>query len=97
MHRELEASFELALVSGVDEVRGLPERYDPLMVSEETIRPAELIEDELLLALPQIPVHRSDECGTNLPRESGAEELLEQSSDANPFAVLADWKSGSGS
>ena len=94
LNRDVDASFELALVRGLDEARGLPERYDPLMVSAEPIRPAELIEDELLLALPQIPMHLSGECKPQLPRENGAEEVR-RSSETHPFAALADWKSRS--
>ena len=79
----------LALVSGIDEERHLPESYDPLPVSDEPIRPRELIEDELLLALPQIPMHEPTVCGRRVPVADG---VRMRSGGANPFAVLAEFK-----
>lgn len=37
-----------------DEVE-LPSRYEPLLVESDTIQPRDLIEDELILALPIVP------------------------------------------
>lgn len=82
----------LALVRGMDEARRLPERYDPLLVSESLIRPRDLIEDELLLALPQIPMHDPGVCtvASQPPSGQGADA---QTRDVGPFAALAEWKS----
>jgi uncharacterized protein len=82
-------SMVLALISGMDEERQLPERYDPLLVSERRIRPGDLIEDELMLALPQIPMHEPHVCGSKAPV---AERAKAQSGKASPFALLADLK-----
>ena len=76
----------LALVSGIDEERRLPDRYDPLLVSDRLIRPRDLIEDELLLALPQIPMHELDGCRSQPQYMGGARD---QSPGSSPFAVLA--------
>jgi uncharacterized protein len=79
----------LALVSGIDEGRRLPERYDPLIVGHEPIRPRDSIEDELLLALPHIPMHIPDACGTGTRMANLA---LTQAKGTGPFAVLAELK-----
>ncbi len=79
----------LALVLRMDEERHLPEPYDPLPVSNESIRPGDLIEDELLLALPQIPMHEPTLCARQLPDVDVARM---QSGGASPFAVLAELK-----
>jgi uncharacterized protein len=79
----------LALVSGIDEGRRLPERYDPLLVGYEPIRPRDSIEDELLLALPHIPMHPGDACGTGMRVVNLAPT---QAKGAGPFAVLAELK-----
>jgi uncharacterized protein len=87
----VDSEMSLALVSGMDGARQLPERYDPLLVSDRLIRPRDLIEDELLLALPQIPMHDPEAC------KAMSAELdvgQEQSGKANAFAVLADLKRG---
>ena len=77
-------SVALALVSGIEEAKRLPEAYDPLLVEDAPMRSILLLEDELLLALPQIPRHPEGACrppvSTELPREK------------HPFAALADWK-----
>jgi len=80
----------LALVSSMDEERHLPEFYDPLPVSNESIRPGDLIEDELLLALPQIPMHEPTVCARQIPDVDVAGM---QSGGASPFAVLAELRS----
>jgi uncharacterized protein len=84
---ELRAQTVLAVVAGLDEARLLPETYDPLLVSDRLIRPLDLIEDEILLALPQIPKHDMAECAGAAPGRG-----LDRVDDSNPFDVLADWK-----
>lgn len=85
---EVDTQMDLALVAGIDEARQLPDCYDPLVVSEKLIRPRDLIEDELLLGLPQIPAHPADVCGP--PDDTAAGQPVKQRE--NPFAVLAQWK-----
>jgi uncharacterized protein len=57
----------------------------------------ELIEDELLMALPVVPKH--DECPTAVPLESSDDDFEEANSEKpNPFAALAALrKDGKGS
>ena len=85
----VDGEMALALVTGLEEERQVSERYDPLLVSERLIRPRDLIEDELLLGLPQIPMHDPDVCGIDL-REPAEDRA--PSAGANPFAVLAELK-----
>jgi len=85
----VDGKMALALVTGLDEGRLLPEKYDPLLVSERLIRPRDLIEDELLLGLPQIPMHDPDACGTDIRQMA---EDQDQARKPNPFAVLAEFK-----
>jgi uncharacterized protein len=86
----VDARVALALVSSLDEARALPERYDPLLVGEDLIRPRDLIEDELLLGIPQIPMHDSGSCSVAVGEAAGGSG--EQSPEASPFKVLADLK-----
>lgn len=78
----------LAVVEVLDEVERLPDLYDPLLLEAPTIKLVELLEDELLLSLPQVPMHELGECAAaqaSEPAEAAAAE-------ANPFAVLAELK-----
>jgi len=94
----VDTSATLAIVVGVHDERQVPERYDPLLVSDEPLRPRDLIEDELLLALPQIPMHDPVSCTVR----SGVVERvpeLEPECDRGPrgtptpFSVLGQLKS----
>jgi uncharacterized protein len=92
MDFSVEAEVNLALVESSAQAERLPESYDPLLVEEPRIRLLDIVEDELLLAIPQIPRHPLGACNTSYmapePQlsESGAAEKV------NPFAVLAELK-----
>jgi uncharacterized protein len=50
----------------------------------------ELMEDELLMALPMVPKH--DTCPSALPTHAQSQEFVASMADkANPFAALASW------
>ncbi|EKF75209.1 hypothetical protein A11A3_04495 [Alcanivorax hongdengensis A-11-3] len=82
------AHIDVALVWGEDQAKALPERLDPWLVGDEPMVLAELVEEELLLAMPLVALH--DPCPTSLPQESGEDEKQENAD--NPFAVLAQLK-----
>ena len=63
----------------------LPEGYEPLLVpADGLLHPAALVEDELILALPTVPVKPGSE-----PVEGDWSAPAEESRQANPFAALA--------
>ena len=83
----------LGIVASEEEAKRLPEQYDPLVARGEQLLIAEVVEDEILLALPAIPRHDPAECTAMENAEkwqSGAVETAKVS--ANPFAVLAQLK-----
>lgn len=61
------AAFRLGLIEEDRDAEALPEELEPVVVRpHETCRLAGLVEDELLLALPIVPVHESvGMCGEN--------------------------------
>jgi uncharacterized protein len=66
----------------------LPEGYEALLVDDDgLVRPAELVEDELILAVPVVPVAPGSE---SVERDWPVSADEEKS--ANPFAALADLK-----
>jgi uncharacterized protein len=81
----------LALVKRDGQEDELPEGYEAVQPDADgTIRPIELIEDELILALPVVPMDpRSDPVELTWPREA---EKIEEEPRKNPFAVLANLK-----
>ena len=83
----IEHVVSLAVASSVDEAQRLSERYEPLVMSSETIALSELVEDELLLALPMIAQH--DHCeltGLKPVADLGPGDKTE--TKENPFAIL---------
>ena len=85
----LNLAFRLGIVRSNEAARELHERYEPLIVAAEPTRIAEIIADEVLLALPLVPAHEDDaQCHDFVkayrPQESNTRK--------NPFAVLAGLK-----
>ena len=85
----LKAEISLALLSDDSKAQQLPNHYDPLIIEQTPIILAEIIEEELLLCLPSVPMHDADQCSL-AEYERGAE--AEQTKRPNPFQVLADLK-----
>ncbi len=82
----LKQSFALALVAGEDPARQLPEELEPVIVVDDTVDLHNLVEDELLLALPIVSLHEQDCAGQ---RYMSAEEP-EQEPRQKPFEDLAE-------
>lgn len=80
----------LGFITDEAQEAALPEGYEPaLLDGEGSVRLAELIEDELLLALPSYPV-KPDTDALEAAWPAGVEEQPEPSE--NPFAALARLK-----
>lgn len=94
MRYQLDADIALALVKGLDEAGELPDDYDPLILEERLIRSRDLLEDELLLGIPQIPMHPRDLCvAQGIVAEGCPAEPADVTAETNnPFAVLVDLK-----
>ena len=78
----------LGLILDESDEAGLPPDYEPLLVpADGMLRPTELVEDELILAVPVVPVKP----GTELPEQDWPEASSDEM-HANPFAALAGLK-----
>lgn len=94
MDQALDVSFTLALVNSEAQAEQLPGDIDPLLVTGTTLALAELVEDELILALPLVALHPSDSpCGARaMLEQAAAAETGPAETRKNPFAVLAQLK-----
>jgi uncharacterized protein len=79
-----------------EEAERLPDTYDPLVYDEPSLEVARIVEDELMLALPIVPMHASDACvakfavgATRPPRAEGESKDARQDR-RRPFAGLAE-------
>lgn len=95
---EVPLAFErrLRFVRGEAEAEALDaESEDDVLALSRSLDLRELVEDELLLALPIVPRH--EVCPQPLPMAVGEDELEEDLPErAHPFAALQALKSGKG-
>lgn len=70
----------------------LPKGYDMLELGEDPLDLVELVEDELLLALPIVPAHDPDQCQHPPGYAAAPEPSVEEVPRSNPFGVLAQLK-----
>ncbi len=89
--RSIEAEVAVAIVWDEDEAKQLPSDLDPWVVSEDEADLYALIEEELLLNLPNV-VYHDYECVDPSLLSVGEPVVEQDSGDDNPFKVLAQLK-----
>lgn len=97
MPYDLETEFLLVMVAEEAQLSSVPKRYEPWLVAPGGDVPiAELLEDTVLLALPQFPMHPPGECRikTSFGAEEDATDASPDTDKPNPFSVLAELKPG---
>ncbi len=74
----------LAVTASDEKIQSLDEKYEPLPSDSDELSLIQLLEDELLLAMPFSPLHPKAEC-------AGKQELDKINAEARPgpFAALA--------
>ena len=86
----VQLSQRLGLIRDEADEAALPPGYEALLLADDgMLKPAELVEDELILALPVVPV-APDADPVARDFAPGEEEIAQ----ASPFAALAGWKKG---
>lgn len=86
MTQGFEGSSQVALVATEDEAAAVPEDFETMLAPLGRLRLAELLEEELLLALPAAPRHAAGQCPAARPgmREGAAPDVQ------RPFANLGE-------
>ncbi|HED33461.1 MAG TPA: hypothetical protein ENJ08_04475 [Gammaproteobacteria bacterium] len=84
-------SFKLGLVQNEAQMEKLPDDLDPYLVEDDINHLPDMLEDELLLALPLVPMHEF-ECSAYLQNQETdqQDEVEEPEKKENPFSVLKD-------
>lgn len=85
----VQADVRLGIVNSLEQIERLPEGFEPLLVEENKILLQDIVEDELLLNLPQYPKH-PEPCTA---READARHAEPAATDRqprqnNPFSIL---------
>ena len=94
------SSSRLSFVFSEEQAEHVDAAAEPVILGREgRVKLLDLIEDELLMAVPLMPVHETP-CGPippDRPYESGQlAEPVDEDGDDNPFAALAALKKGPG-
>lgn len=82
----LDLDICLGLLLSEDEIERLPESYDPYVFDQRTVELQAIVEDELMLALPLVPLHDARRCRID-PAYAVAEEAVE-TGRRRPFVGL---------
>lgn len=69
MSLPLSLDSTLCLVKSDEQAKRLPAGYEPLMADDVQIVPLDIIEEELLLAIPMVPRHIEAQCPSNLTKD----------------------------
>jgi uncharacterized protein len=99
MEYSVSVKTRLGIVASKEAAEHLPANYEPLVVTEEETSIVSLLEDELILALPIVAMHKVEDCPQgdaftgNAEHEIDAErENTASTGRKNPFAMLAQLK-----
>ena len=96
MQLQIDSQLNLVVVENSAEANAIPVAYEPVQLENKRVRLMDLLEDELLLSIPQSPMHERLQCKLRLDApffSSGCPEKNEITEKANPFSVLARLKS----
>ncbi|MDH4273588.1 MAG: YceD family protein [Gammaproteobacteria bacterium] len=78
----------LGIVPNATDAEWLQPGYEPLIVDTPVVPLAQIVEDELLLAVPMVAAHDPGTCQANVVQEEEPAPVVKES----PFAVLARLK-----
>ncbi|WP_068545223.1 23S rRNA accumulation protein YceD [Thalassotalea crassostreae] len=89
--QELKVKYCYSPVKDEDSAEQLPSHYDTVVLDENgEVNLRELVEDELIIAIPLIPKHNLSECSAKADTSWG--ELPDTLEKPNPFDVLKNLK-----
>jgi uncharacterized protein len=90
---DVQGEFQIGLAFSDEKTKHLPKHYEPAIMDHNgNIDPWELVEDELILALPMFAYHADGKCEIKQPK-ADTEQVEVTEKDDNPFAVLRQLKS----
>ena len=83
---EITNKITLAMVRTEEEADALSKGYDSIVVNDDILVIQDLIEDELIISIPVVPMHPPKEC-KGLPVIDKSEQVA-QTEKENPFKVI---------
>lgn len=90
---ELEVDLSVAFVYDEDHAKNIPSDYDPVVMTDGEVVLADMVEQELLLALPIVAYHHESGCNpVALKYASSTDDAPDDEIKPNPFSILAELK-----
>jgi uncharacterized protein len=92
----VDSELDLVVIQVPAEAERIPAECEPVLAEDRGLSVAGLIEDELLLAVPMVPMHEPGICSMNNSgtSENAQKGSREESVKVNPFAILSNFKDG---
>jgi len=87
---QVDVEVALGFVQNEEQINEMPESLEPFLLEEEEVPLADLLEQELILALPIVAFHKSCEPYPYEGKEAAEAATAEEK--PNPFAVLEQLK-----
>lgn len=84
---KIDNTLTAGILAAESEISDLPNHYEPVIAKDGILQLQETIEDELILSLPIVPMHKQKECPVKLPLVV-AESNEMQTEKVNPFQVI---------
>ncbi|MCP5406614.1 MAG: DUF177 domain-containing protein [Chromatiaceae bacterium] len=90
----VDSTLDLVVIQVPAEAERIPPECEPVLVEDGGLRIVDLIEEELLLAIPLVPMHEPGICTmcTSSTDESVQLDASTESGTVNPFAILSQLK-----
>ncbi len=92
MAQSVASDFLLGMVTSDTLAADLPGTHEPVLVENEQLNLLEVVEDELILSLPQVVYHDEAHCRVSRDQLSSGEAPEPSEPAVNPFEVLRHLK-----
>jgi uncharacterized protein len=84
------AGGKVAVVDGDEEAERAPESLETILAPEHRISIRELVEEELLLGMPIVPLHQSGDCVAAAPADALSQGTDAEETRQRPFERLGE-------
>jgi uncharacterized protein len=89
---EIISDFAFGMVATDAKAKELPAHYDPVLVKDDSLNIAEMIEEELIINLPIVLMHDPKDCKVKMPVVVLEDTETAQPKKVNPFKVIESLK-----
>ena len=89
---DLALDLSLAFVYDEDHAKNIPNSYDPVVMTDGDVILADMVEQEIILALPIVAYHEESGCNPTAVKYASSTDDAPDDEKPNPFSILAQLK-----